>query len=270
MKSSRIDFASAIGLFGGPFCVLLGQWLEGGQVSALFQGSAALIVIGATVGSCMLSFSPRYLFAAIHDLRKVMSEDAPDPYDLIDRTVMYATILRREGPVPLQRYARTEPYGMLAMGLNLVVSNVPLEAMMTIMERTFHDRIEQNNAAAEVFDAAGGYLPTFGILGAVLGLIHTMQSLSDPSKVGLGIATAFVATVYGVGIANLIAYPIAKKIRDRAKTEKKLDKIVVTGVKALREGMGAIALRQLLSEGLTPVAGSAGHQEQPAAAKNAA
>jgi len=270
VKNSRVDFASAIGIIAGPCCVLLGQWLEGGEVSALFQRSAALIVIGATVGSCMLSFSPRYLFAAIRDLRKVLTEDAPDPYDLIDRIVMYATILRREGPVALQRYARTEPYGMLAMGLNLVVSNVPPEAMMTIMERTFHDRIEHNNAAAEVFDAAGGYLPTFGILGAVLGLIHTMQQLSDPSKVGIGIATAFVATVYGVGLANLLAYPVARKIRARAKTEKQLDKIVVTGVKALREGMGAIALRQLLSEGLTPATGSADRQEQLAVTKNAA
>jgi len=270
VKSSRIDIASAIGIFAGPCCILLGQWLEGCEISALFQRSAALIVIGATVGSCMLSFSPRYLYAAIRDLRKVLSEDAPDPYDLIDRMVMYATILRREGPVPLQRYARTEPYGMLAMGLNLVVSNAPPEAMMTIMERTFHDRIEHNNAAAEVFDAAGGYLPTFGILGAVLGLIHTMQQLSDPSKVGVGIATAFVATVYGVGLANLVAYPVAKKIRARAKSEKQLDKIVVTGVKALREGMGAIALRQLLSEGLTPGSGPTDRQEQAAMTKKAA
>jgi chemotaxis protein MotA len=251
-RSARIDIASAIGIFIGPACILLGQTLEGGEVSSLLQRSAALIVIGATIASCMLSFSPRYLFAALRDLRKVVSEDAPDPYDLIERIVNYASVLRREGPVALQRYARSEPYGMLATGLNLVVNNVSPEAMATIMERTFHERIEHNNAGAEVFEAAGGYLPTFGILGAVLGLIHTMQNLSDPTKVGAGIATAFVATVYGVGIANLLAFPVARKIRTRARTEKQLDKIVVTGVKALRDGMSAVALRQLLSEGLTP------------------
>ncbi|HEY6394922.1 MAG TPA: MotA/TolQ/ExbB proton channel family protein [Candidatus Binataceae bacterium] len=257
VKSARIDIASAIGLFIGPACILLGQSLEGGEVSSLLQKSAALIVIGATIASCMLSFSPRYLFAALRDLRKVISEDAPDPYDLIDRIVTYASVLRREGPVALQRYARSEPYGMLATGLNLVVNNVSPEAMATIMERTFHERIEHNIAGAEVFEAAGGYLPTFGILGAVLGLIHTMQNLSDPTKVGIGIATAFVATVYGVGAANLIAYPVAKKIRSRARTEKQLDKIVVTGIKALREGMSAVSLRQLLSEGLTPSSNTA-------------
>jgi chemotaxis protein MotA len=251
-SAARIDLASAIGVLAGPSCILLGQWLEGGNVSALLQRSAALIVIGATVGACMVSFSLSNLFAAVRDFRKVISEDAPNPFDLIDRIVGYATILRREGPVPLQRYARTESYGILAMGLHLICSNVAPEVMGTIMERTFHERTEHNNVGAEVFEAAGGFLPTFGILGAVLGLIHTMQQLSDPSKVGAGIATAFVATVYGVGLANLVAYPVARKIRTRARTEKQLDKIVVTGIRAMREGMGATALRQLLSEGLTP------------------
>lgn len=262
IKHARIDVASALGLLFGPLCILLGQALEGGQISSLLQKSAALIVIGATVASCMLSFSPRYLYAAMRDLRKVISEDAPDPYDLIDRIVMYASLLRREGPIALQRHAQNEPYGMLATGLNLVVNSVAPEAMATIMERTFHERIEHNNAGAEVFEAAGGYLPTFGILGAVLGLIHTMNNLSDPSKVGGGIATAFVATVYGVGIANLIAFPVAKKIRSRARTEKQLDKIVVTGIKALRDGMIAVALRQLLSEGLTPSSSTGSHTEK--------
>jgi chemotaxis protein MotA len=252
--ATRIDLASAIGVLAGPGCILLGQWLEGGRVSALLQRSAALIVIGATIGACMVSFSMRNLSAAIRDFRKVISEDAPNPFDLIDRIVTYATILRREGPVPLQRYAQMEPYGMLATGLNLICSNVAPDVMSTIMERAFHERMEHNNAGAEVFEAAGGYLPTFGILGAVLGLIHTMEQLSDPSKVGAGIATAFVATVYGVGLANLVAFPVARKIRARARTEKQLDKIVVMGIKAMRDGMGAIALRQLLSEGLSPPA----------------
>jgi chemotaxis protein MotA len=252
-NSGRIDLASVVGVLAGPACILLGQWIEGGAISSLLQASAALIVLGATGGACMLSFSPRYLFAALRDLRKVVSEDAPNPYDLIERIVAYASLMRREGPLVLQRHARLETYGLLGTGLNLVAASVAPEAMAVIMERAFHERIEHNNAGAEVFEAAGGYLPTFGILGAVLGLIHTMQMLSDPSKIGEGIATAFVATVYGVAMANLIAYPVARKIRSRARTEKQLDKIVVTGIKALRDGMNAMALRQLLSEGLTPV-----------------
>src|SRR5581483_7103072 len=137
--ASRIDLASVIGVLAGPGCILLGQWLEGGNVSALLQKSAALIVIGATVGACMVSFSLRNLSAAVRDFRKVISEDAPNPFDLIDRIVTYATILRREGPVPLQRHAQAEPYGMLATGLHLICSNVAPEVMSTIMERAFHE-----------------------------------------------------------------------------------------------------------------------------------
>ena len=253
-NQSRIDPASILGLVAGPACILLGQWLEGGNIGSLLQKSAALIVIGATAASCCLSFSPSYLYAAVRDLRKVVSEDAPNPYDLIERIIGYSTILRKEGPVPLQRHAREETYGMLTTGLNLVINNVPEESMVTILERAFHERVIHNNAGAEVFEAAGGYLPTFGILGAVLGLIHTMGSLADPSKVGIGISTAFVATVYGVGIANLVAFPVAKKIRTRAQTEKQLDQIVVTGVKGMRAGMAPSALRLLLTESIHPSA----------------
>ena len=102
---------------------------------------------------------------------------------------------------------------------------------------------------AEVFKAAGGYLPTFGIMGAVLGLIHTMSMLNEPTKLGEGIATAFVATLYGVGSANLIAYPVGKKIRARAHTEKEFDKIVITAINAIQSGQRGIALRQALTGG---------------------
>ncbi len=268
---SRIDPASIFGVIAGPGCILLAQWLEGGDIKSLLQRPAALIVIGATIASCLLSFSPSYLFAAVRDLRKIIREDAPDPYDLIERLVSYAAILRKEGPVPLEKYAREESYGMLKTGLNLVVNNVAEESMATILDRAFHERVLHNNAGAEVFEAAGGYLPTFGILGAVLGLIHVMHDLADPAKVGVGIATAFVATVYGVGIANLMAFPVARKIRARALTEKQLDQIVVAGVKGIRQGMGPSALRQLLTEGLhpstlpRPAAGSSSAAEAKAA-----
>ncbi len=257
-KKSSIDFASVIGLALGPMCILLGQYIEGGDPSSLLQKSAALIVIGGTVGSCLVSFSSPYLIAAVRDLHKVISEPAPDPYELIDRIVNYSTIMRKEGPVTLQRHVRTETYPMLRKGLTLIVSNIAPAAINSILERTFQDRVRLANAGAEVFEAAGGYLPTFGILGAVLGLIHTMSDLNDPSKVGIGIATAFVATVYGVGLANLIAFPIAKKIRSRAVTEKQLDKIVITAISNMKAGLAGAPLRQLLAESIGAGSSSAG------------
>ena len=195
----------------------------------------------------MLSFSPTFLFAAARDLRKVVAETSPDPFDLIDRIVNYSNVLHKEGPVALQTWVTKEPYPMLSLALNLLVSNVSPQSMMGILERKFHENTRLNNAGAEVFEAAGGYLPTFGIMGAVLGLIHTMTMLNEPTKLGEGIATAFVATLYGVGSANFIAYPVGKKIRARAHTEKELDKIVITAINAIQSGQRGIALRQALT-----------------------
>jgi chemotaxis protein MotA len=248
-KNSQIDFASILGLLIGPACIIVGQLLEGGKLTTLVQASAALIVIGASMGACMLSFSPTFLFAAARDLRKVVAETSPDPFDLIDRIVNYSNVLHKDGPVALQSWITKEPYPMLSLALNLLVSNVSPQSMMGILERKFHENTRLNNAGAEVFEAAGGYLPTFGIMGAVLGLIHTMSMLNEPTKLGEGIATAFVATLYGVGSANLIAYPVGKKIRARAHTEKELDKIVIAAIHAIQSGQRGIALRQALTGG---------------------
>ena len=179
---------------------------------------------------------------------------------MIDRIVNYSNVLHKDGPVALQTWITKEPYPMLSLALNLLVSNVSPQSMMGILERKFHENTRLNNAGAEVFEAAGGYLPTFGIMGAVLGLIHTMSMLNEPTKLGEGIATAFVATLYGVGSANLIAYPVGKKIRARAHTEKELDKIVIAAINAIQSGQRGIALRQALTGGSS--AGGAIHPER--------
>jgi len=256
-KNSQIDFASILGLLMGPACLIAGQLLEGGKLSTLLQASAALIVLGASMGACMLSFSPTFLLAAARDLRKVVAETSPDLFDLIDRIINYSNVLHKEGPVALQSWVAKEPYPMLSLALNLLVSNVSPQSMMGILERKFHENTRLNNAGAEVFEAAGGYLPTFGIMGAVMGLIHTMTMLNEPTKLGEGIATAFVATLYGVGSANLIAYPVGKKIRARAHTERELDKIVITAINAIQSGQRGIALRQALTGGSSAASGSA-------------
>jgi len=138
---------------------------------------------------------------------------------------------------------------MLSLALNLHIANIDAASLISLLERKFAQNSKLNNAGADVFDAAGGYLPTFGIMGAVLGLIHTMSMLNDPSKIGEGIATAFVATLYGVGSANLIAYPVSKKIRARAAAEKELDRIVITAMKGIQSGKRGLSLRQLLTGG---------------------
>ncbi len=253
-NKTQVDFASIIGLILGPACVLLGQYIEGGELSALLQVSAAMIVIGASLGACMLSFAPPSLMAAARDVRKVIASTAPDPFDLIDRIVGYSNVLAKEGPIALQKQIPNESYPLLSTALNLLVSNMAPDSLIGVLERRFAENVRVNNSGADVFDAAGGYLPTFGIMGAVLGLIHTMSMLNDPSKIGSGIATAFVATLYGVGTANILAYPFSKKIRARAQTEKELDRIVITAVKGIQAGLKGLALRQSLT---------GGHQQPP-------
>lgn len=137
----------------------------------------------------------------------------------------------------------------MSTALNLLVSNMAPESLLGVLERRFTENFRLNSAGTDVFEAAGGYLPTFGIMGAVLGLIHTMSMLDDPSKIGGGIATAFVATLYGVGSANILAYPFAKKMRARAQTEKELDRIVITAFKGILAGQKGLALRQTLTGG---------------------
>lgn len=246
-----LDVASILGIIFGPTCVLVGQWLEGGDVRSIFQWSAGLIVIGATIAACMVSFSPFCLKAAIFDLKKVITDNLPHPFDLIDRLATYAHVNKKEGGVALQQFTRHETYPTLITGVKLIANNAEREKIESLFDRLLHERHQRNAAGAEVFQAAGGYLPTFGILGAVLGLIHTMHSLADPSHVGEGVATAFVATVYGVGLANLVAIPLARKIRTRAKAERLLDAIVVAGILAMKDGMSATALRNYLKEGAT-------------------
>ena len=262
----KIDIASVVGLVAGPARVVTGQLIEGGHLGTLIQGSAALIVIGASIAACMLSFSPVFLKAAATDVLKVVGETTPDTFDVIDRVVDYSNILNRDGPVALQSSVQKEPYPLLSMALNLLVSNINPQTMMAILERKFAENTRLNNAGAEVFEAAGGYLPTFGIMGAVLGLIHTMSMLNEPSKLGEGIACAFVATLYGVGTANLLAYPISKKIRARAHAEKELDKIVITAIKGIQSGQRGMTLRQALTGGST----SSAHAPVRVARKGAA
>ncbi len=242
-----IDLASFTGFLVAPGCILLGLWLEGDNLRNLLQLSAMFIVFGSTIAACLVSFSPFYLLAAVQDLGKIFSESNPHQFDLIDRLVQYATEYKTKGAVALDEMIKSETYPTLAKGLKLVANNTDDESMSAAIERMIHDRAERNNAGAEVFEAAGGYLPTFGILGAVMGLVHTMHTMSDPSTVGIGIATAFVATVYGVGAANLIALPIAKKIRTRARTERQLDRIAIMGLRAIRNNAGGAAVRQMFS-----------------------
>ncbi len=206
------DKISIGGLLLGIGAVLVGQVLEGGHVSSLVQPTAFLIVIGGTLGAVMLQ-SPMPVFVLGMKMFKwVFVPPAVATDELINRILGWSLIARREGLLALetQLSALRDPYHL--KGLQLLVDGAEPNSLREVLEVQINSYEVQMRAAAKVWESAGGYSPTIGILGAVMGLIHVMENLTDPSKLGAGIAVAFVATIYGVGLANLVFLPVAKKL----------------------------------------------------------
>jgi chemotaxis protein MotA len=207
-----MDLVSILGLIVGLAAILGGQWLEGGHLSSLLQPTAFVIVMGGTFGAVMLQ-SPLATFRQGMVMTKwVFSPPHFGQRALIERIVQWSHTARREGLLALEGYLAELDDPFLRKGLQLLVDGVEPERVREVLEVEIAAQEERLKQAARVWESAGGYAPTIGILGAVMGLIHVMENLSDPSRLGAGIAVAFVATIYGVGSANLIFLPIARKL----------------------------------------------------------
>ncbi len=249
-KKQRImNKASLLGLLVGILAILGGNALEGGSAGSIIQGSAALIVFGGTLGATVLSFSGKDIIMAGKMMKSVFIENKslPDETSLITDMVHFASKARRNGILSLDTDIATVEYGFFRRAIRLAIDGTdPITLHSTLDQeiRTFED---ERGRAAMVFEAAGGYAPTIGIIGAVLGLIHVMENLSDPTKLGSGIAVAFVATVYGVASANLILLPMAKKMVNNIKDEIFLREIIAEGVASIQAGKSPVYLREYLS-----------------------
>jgi chemotaxis protein MotA len=231
-----MDILSFIGLVIGFGAILGGQFLEGGQVTTLINGPACLIVLGGTVGAVMLQ-SPFNVFMSA--LRMATWAIFPPKYDndeFINKIIEWSNIARKEGLLGLEDIAETENDKFAQKGLQLLVDGSEPEVIRRVMEVELDAKEHHSMQAAKVFESMGGYSPTIGILGAVMGLIHVMQNLADPSKLGAGIATAFVATIYGVGFANLLLLPIYSKLKAIIHAQAQLHEMVIEGVISIAEG----------------------------------
>ncbi|HXE37052.1 MAG TPA: flagellar motor protein [Azonexus sp.] len=208
-----MDKISLAGLALGLIAILGGQILEGGHVGSLVQPTALLIVLGGTLGAVLLQ-SPFHVFKrGVMMAKWVWVPPVIEQKRLIDQILTWSQQSRREGLLALENYIPGIKDEFTRKGLQLLVDGADPERIRELMEveiGTFEDEWRQS---AKIWDSAGGYSPTIGILGAVMGLIHVMENLSDPTKLGAGIAVAFVATIYGVGLANLIYLPIAGKLK---------------------------------------------------------
>jgi chemotaxis protein MotA len=208
-----VDKISLAGLAIGLLAVIGGQILEGGHVGSLVQPTALLIVCGGTLGAVLLQ-SPMHIFKrGVGMVKWVWVPPVIEQKRLIDQVLNWSQLSRREGLLSLEGYIPAIKDPFIKKGLQLLVDGAEPERIRELLEvdiNTFEDEWRQS---AKVWESAGGYSPTIGIIGAVMGLIHVMENLSDPSKLGAGIAVAFVATIYGVGLANLIFLPIAGKLK---------------------------------------------------------
>jgi chemotaxis protein MotA len=207
-----MDKISVVGLLLGFLAIVLGQVLEGGHVGSLVQPTAFFIVIGGTLGAVMLqSPLPTFLLGA-RMARWVIFPPRVVPAQLIGQVVQWSMIARKEGLLALEAQMSTIRDPFVRRGLQLLVDGAEPEGLRDVLEVDIGSYETQMKLAAKVWESAGGYAPTIGILGAVMGLIHVMENLSVPAKLGSGIAVAFVATIYGLGSANLVFLPIAKKL----------------------------------------------------------
>ena len=207
-----MDVISIIGLVVGLAAILGGQWLEGGHLSSLVQPTAFVIVMGGTFGAVMLQSPFATFVEGMAMMKWVFAPPVLGQRELIDRLAEWSHTARKEGLLALEGYLVELGDPFLRKGLQLLVDGAEPERVREVLEVEVAAQEDRMKLAAKVWESAGGYAPTIGILGAVMGLIHVMENLSDPSKLGAGIAVAFVATIYGVGSANLIFLPIAKKL----------------------------------------------------------
>ncbi len=233
-----MDLATIIGVTIGFLAVFGGQVLEGGHISALLQPTAAIIVLGGTFGATCASFPMRDLIKAAKDIKKVVFPGEQDMEKVIRDLASYSEMARRNGLLALQpliNESTGDPFKTKA--LQLVVDGTDPQQFKDFMEIELASFESHEKTSSEVFEAAGGYSPTIGIIGAVLGLIHVMENLSDPSKLGAGIAVAFVATIYGLVTANILCLPASTKLKKVLKQQVLVKTLVVEGLLDIQSGM---------------------------------
>ena len=217
--------------------ILAGLLLEGGKIGQIVQPTAAMIVFGGTIGAVMVQFPLQVVMQAAKRMAHVFFEKTPDAQALVKELVGYANKARKNGVVSLDAELSKIKDPFLRKSLMLAVDGTEPHELRKMMEVELDNQAEREDKIPQVLDSAGGFAPTIGIIGAVLGLIQVMQHLENIGEVGKGIAVAFVATIYGVASANLFFLPSAGKMKIRIREEQVLREMTLEGVVSILEGM---------------------------------
>ncbi|MEJ2632062.1 MAG: flagellar motor protein [Acidihalobacter sp.] len=241
-----MDILSLLGLLVAFGAIVGGNFIEGGRVESLLQLTAFIIVIGGTLGAVLLQTPLKIFLRSIKMLLWVFQPPPINAEQQVENIVEWCQLARKEGLLGLEALSEQLDEPFSRKGLQLLVDGREPESIRSIMEVELESFEEQEMHAAKVFEAAGGYSPTIGILGAVMGLIHVMENLADPSKLGEGIAVAFVATIYGVGLANLILLPVAGKLKSIIHAQGRMREMTIEGLTAIAEGENPRAIEAKL------------------------
>lgn len=231
-----MDILSIIGIILALFAIVGGNIMEGGHTGSLLQFTAFIIVFGGTAGAILLQTPFDTFMRGLRMTLWVFKPPKIAAAEAIEKIVNWSNIARKEGLLGLEALAENEPEAFARKGLQLLVDGSEPEAIRNIMDVELGVREYQNIQGAKVYEAMGGYSPTIGIIGAVMGLIHVMENLADPSKLGSGIAVAFVATIYGVGFANLFFLPMANKLKSIVHHQTQFGEMIVEGIVSIAEG----------------------------------
>jgi chemotaxis protein MotA len=258
-----MDKTTLPGILVGIGLILLGQHLEGGHVGSLLQLTAALIVLGGAFGAVLVASPFNEFIGGLKAFKTAIVDGKSDIPQMIAQIIELATVARRDGVLALEGKLAEVKDPFLKRSLGFLVDGVEASVARTALETEIEVEAEEAVNDAKFWEQYGGFAPTVGVLGAVLGLIHVMENLNDPSKLGPGIAVAFVATVYGVGFANLIALPLANKLKRKASIQKERKTLIAEGVLSIQEGLNP----RILEEKLKSFAGHHAKHMKPAEKK---
>ncbi|MFO8004785.1 flagellar motor protein [Thioalkalivibrio sp.] len=231
-----MDILSLVGLTLALVAVVGGSIAKGSGLDALWNGAAFVIVVIGTLAAALVQTRLKVFMHAMHILPWLFKAPRIDVEETIEKLVSWSQIARKEGLLGLETLAEQETDSFAGKGLQLLVDGTEAEAIRNILEVDLSAREQFDIQAAKVFESMGIYAPTLGIIGAVMGLMAVMQNLAEPDKLGPGIAAAFVATIYGIGFANLFFLPVSNKLKNAIQSQTAYREMIIDGITSIAEG----------------------------------
>jgi chemotaxis protein MotA len=247
-----MDIATVIGLLAAIGCVLGSALMEGASIGSLIQIPAAVLVFGGTLGATMASVSLKEMTGLIGVTMKAFLNKPHDPKHVIEELVKLAERARREGLLVLEEAARNLDDPFLKKGLGLAVDGVDPQTLRTILELEVENLAQRHAVGIHIYNSMGGLSPTMGVIGTVIGLVHMLENLSEPGKMGHAIAAAFIATLYGVMVANLAFLPLAGKLKVLSDEEIHGRRMVTEGILSIQAGDNPRVVQEKLNAFLPP------------------